>query len=415
MTKEERHNLILDYLMQHNSVLVSDLANKLNVSSVTIRKDLTELEKEKKLYRNHGRAILINPYINDRNVNEKEKFFVEEKRLIGVCAAKLITAKDSILIASGTTMHYFARQIHPLEHLTVITASLQVSEILSQNPDIDIIQLGGLLRHSSLSVVTKYAEQMLSNFSCSKLYMGVDGIDLDFGITTTDMMEANLNRVMMQTAQKTITEIGEWEFSQIKGHPSLATYYLLHEKLKACIVYDKQPAPDSLVDVFRTLYLPSYPEHPFTREIGTYLQSQQTFVGGKYIDLVLPDTTGTPHRLSELLRGSKIALIDFWSIHCGPCRRTSKAMIPVYEKYKDKGFCIVGISRDGRQQMIRGIRHDGYPWINLIDEYNRNQIFKSYGIDNSAGYTFLVDSCGTVIAAGASAEEMTAIVERYCQ
>ena len=63
MTKEERHNLILDYLMQHNSVLVSDLSAKLNVSSVTIRKDLTELEKEKKLYRNHGKAILINPYI----------------------------------------------------------------------------------------------------------------------------------------------------------------------------------------------------------------------------------------------------------------------------------------------------------------------------------------------------------------
>ncbi len=206
--------------MQYNSVLVSELATKLNVSSVTIRKDLTELEKEKKLYRNHGRAILINPYINDRNVNEKEKFFVEEKRLIGVCAANLITAKDSILIASGTTMHYFARQIHALEHLTVITASLQVSEILSQNPDIDIIQLGGLLRHSSLSVVTKYAEQMLSNFSCSKLYMGVDGIDLDFGITTTDMMEANLNRVMMQTAQKTIvladsSKFGRRGFSKI--------------------------------------------------------------------------------------------------------------------------------------------------------------------------------------------------------
>lgn len=216
-------------------------------------------------------------------------------------------------------------------------------------------------------------------------------------------------------AQKLLNEIEEWESAQIKEHPSLVTYYLLHEKLKACIIYDKQPAPDSLVDVYRTLYLPSYPEHPFTREIETYLQSQQTFVGGKYIDLVLPDTTGTPHRLSELLQGSKIALIDFWSIHCGPCRRTSKAMIPVYERYKDKGFCIVGISRDGMQQMIRGIRHDGYPWINLIDEYNKNQIFKSYGIDNSAGYTFLVDSCGTVIAAGASAEEMTAIVEKYCR
>lgn len=216
-------------------------------------------------------------------------------------------------------------------------------------------------------------------------------------------------------AQKLLNEIGEWEFAQIKEHPSLATYYLLHKELKACIVYEKQPAPDSLVDVFRTLYLPSYPEHPFTREIETYLQSQQTFVGGKYIDLILPDSTGTLHRLSELLQGSKIALIDFWSIHCGPCRRTSKAMIPVYEKYKDKGFCIVGISRDGVQQMIRGIRHDGYPWINLIDEYNKNKIFKSYGIDNSAGYTFLVDSCGTIITSGASAEEMTAIVESYCQ
>lgn len=220
MTKEERHNLILDYLMLHNSVLVSELAIKLNVSSVTIRKDLTELEKEKKLYRNHGKAILINPYINDRNVNEKEKFYVEEKRAIGTRAANLITTKDSILIASGTTMHYFARQIHAKEHLTIITASLQVSEILSQDPDIDIIQLGGLLRHSSLSVVSKYAESMLSNFSCSKLFMGVDGIDLDFGITTTDMMEANLNRVMMQTAQKTIvladsSKFGRRGFSKI--------------------------------------------------------------------------------------------------------------------------------------------------------------------------------------------------------
>lgn len=220
MTKEERHNLILDFLMQHNSVLVSDLSAKLNVSSVTIRKDLTELEKEKKLYRNHGKAILINPYITNRDVNEKEKFFVEEKRAIGTCAASLITPKDSILIASGTTVHYFARQIHNPDHLTVITASLQVSEILSQHPNVDIIQLGGLLRHSSLSVVSKYAEMMLTNFSCSKLYLGVDGIDLDYGITTTNLMEANLNRTMIQTAQKTIvladsSKFGRRGFSKI--------------------------------------------------------------------------------------------------------------------------------------------------------------------------------------------------------
>lgn len=220
MTKEDRHAMILDLLMLHNSLLVTELAESLNVSSVTIRKDLTELEKSKKLYRNHGKAILIDPYIDNRNVSEKEKLYVEEKRMIGMEAASLIKPKDSILIASGTSVHALARNIHAKEKLTVITASIEVSNILSNDKDIDVIQLGGLMRHSSLSVVGKYAEQALNDFSCSKLYMGVDGIDLDFGITTTDMMEASLNRVMMATAQKTIvladsSKFGRRGFSKI--------------------------------------------------------------------------------------------------------------------------------------------------------------------------------------------------------
>ena len=89
MTKEERQSIILELLIQHNSILVTDLATHLNVSSVTIRKDLTDLEREKKLYRNHGKAILIDPYIDNRNVSEKEKLYVEEKRLIGMKAARI--------------------------------------------------------------------------------------------------------------------------------------------------------------------------------------------------------------------------------------------------------------------------------------------------------------------------------------
>lgn len=220
MTKEERQSIILELLIQHNSILITDLATHLNVSSVTIRKDLTDLEREKKLYRNHGKAILIDPYIDNRNVSEKEKLYVEEKRLIGMKAASLITPKDSILIASGTTMHALARSIVPVDELTVITASMEVSNILASEKNIYIIQLGGILRHSSLSVVGKYAENILADFSCSKLFIGVDGIDLDFGITTTNMMEASLNRVMMQTAQKTIvladsSKFGRRGFSKI--------------------------------------------------------------------------------------------------------------------------------------------------------------------------------------------------------
>lgn len=214
MTKEERHNTILDELMKEGSVQVTDLSEKLDVSSVTIRKDLTELEKEGKLYRSHGKAILINPFMNNRSINVKEKLNTEEKRLIGMEAAKLITPDDSIVLASGTTIHALAGQIKPKGKLVVVTAALQVTQTLTAFDNVDIIQLGGMVRHSSLSVVGKYAEQILQGCSFSKLFMGVDGIDLEFGLTTTDMREAELNRVMMERSQKTIVLADSGKFGR---------------------------------------------------------------------------------------------------------------------------------------------------------------------------------------------------------
>lgn len=204
MTREERHEIIIAELKKRESVGVAELSALLDVSSVTIRKDLNELEHESKLYRSHGKAILINPYINNRSVNEKEKLATEEKMIIGREGAAMISHDDSIIIASGTTMHALARNIKPTHKLTVISASTVVSEILASQEAIDIIQLGGTLRHSSNSVVGKYAESILPNFCCSKLFLGVDGIDLDYGITTTDLREADLNREMMKIAQKVI-------------------------------------------------------------------------------------------------------------------------------------------------------------------------------------------------------------------
>ena len=204
MTKEERHNLILETLMHHESVPVSSLAMLLDVSAVTIRKDLTELEASNKLYRSHGKAVLINPFINNRSINEKERLARTEKEMIGRYAAQMIFKDDSIIIASGSTVLAMANFLTPINKLTVISASLKVSELLGTRANINVIQLGGTLRHSSLSVVGKSAETTLADFSCSKLFIGVDGIDPDFGITTTDIREAELNKAMMRTAQKTI-------------------------------------------------------------------------------------------------------------------------------------------------------------------------------------------------------------------
>ena len=213
--------MIMEELIKHGSVLVTDLVQLLDVSAVTVRKDLTELEKGDKLYRNHGKAVLINPYINNRPVNEKEKLAADEKHAIGREAARLIERNDSICIASGTTVHDLARNIVPIHKLTVVSASLPVSNILSQHQNIDIIQLGGMLRHSSLSVVGEYSARILELCSFSKLFMGVDGIDFDFGITTTEMREATLNQKMMAAAQKTIVLADSSKFGR-RGFAKIA-------------------------------------------------------------------------------------------------------------------------------------------------------------------------------------------------
>ncbi len=216
----ERHQYILNKLREHGHVAVVDLSRDLKVSAVTIRKDLKYLEERKLLFRTHGSATPNNPYINDRPVNEKEKIRVSQKQRIARYGAGLVQPKDSIILASGTTVIELARQIKADEQLTVVTASLNASLLLSRDPLIDIIQLGGLVRKSSSSIVGHYAETLLGNFSCSKLFLGVDGIDPGYGFTTTNSMEATLNQKMIKAAQRVIvladsTKFGRRGFSRI--------------------------------------------------------------------------------------------------------------------------------------------------------------------------------------------------------
>ncbi|MBC7935051.1 MAG: DeoR/GlpR transcriptional regulator [Rhizobacter sp.] len=218
----ERHHIIIDAIKKEGKVNVLDLCNDLNVSSVTIRKDLKLLETKNLLFRTHGGATLSNPYTTDRHVNEKETIKAGEKTEIGLLAASLIEPDDCIIIGSGTTVQFLARSINPTGKLTVITAALNVATELNQHPDIEILVLGGILRKSSSSGTGLYAEKMLENFSCSKLYLGVDGIDLEFGISTTHVMEAQLNRKMIDAAQKTIvltdsSKFGKRGFGRICG------------------------------------------------------------------------------------------------------------------------------------------------------------------------------------------------------
>jgi DeoR family transcriptional regulator of aga operon len=200
----ERHKFILDTLQKEGFVKVTDVAHALKVTTATIRNDLKFLEDKSLLFRTHGSASAMNPHTVDMNLTEKEKIHIIEKRKIAQAAYKLIEDYDSIIIGAGSTVFALAEQIKPVNQLTVVTASLKVSILLNEYANVNVIQLGGTMRKNSVSVIGEYTSSFFNDITCSKVFLGVDGIDIDNGITNSNIEEAQLNKRMIEASLKTI-------------------------------------------------------------------------------------------------------------------------------------------------------------------------------------------------------------------
>jgi len=214
MSIAERHKLVLDKLQKEGYVSVAALSKEMGVTMATVRKDLRMLEEKGLLFRAHGSATPIYPYVNDRPVNEKELVHVEEKQAIAKKAIEFLSERDAVIVGSGTTVVAFAQAIPRKLPLTVLTGAMNVTMALMDSPEIEIVQLGGSVRKSSSSVVGHYAEEMIANFACSKLFLSVDGISLDYGLTTSNMMEAHLNSLMIRSVQRTIVLVDSSKFGK---------------------------------------------------------------------------------------------------------------------------------------------------------------------------------------------------------
>lgn len=240
----KRHKLIIEQLKEDGYVKVQDLSKKLGVSEVTIRKDLKQLESKKLLYRNHGSASSLSSIISDKHIDVKEKLFAEEKSRIAKAANKLLEPNDKIIIASGTTLFAFANEMNVTDSLTIITSSVKVSLALCYDPHIEIIQLGGIMRKNSVSVIGHYAENVLGSLSCNKLFLGVDGIDFDYGMTTSDMSEARINQQMIDAAQKIIVLTDSSKFGK-RGFCKICDINKVHH-----VITDSN-APAHMIDMMK--------------------------------------------------------------------------------------------------------------------------------------------------------------------
>ncbi len=209
-----RHQLILQKLQEIGRVNIQELSDDMQVSEVTIRKDLKLLEDKNLLYRTKGGGSINNPYTIERPIDEKEFINTEEKKKIAKAALPLIGQNDSIIIGSGTTVFELARALHPTKHLTVITPALRVALELCNRPNVDVLQLGGLIHPSSFSATGYFAELVLENISCGILFLGSDGIDLDFGLSITNLAEASLLQKMIELAQVVVIMADSTKFGR---------------------------------------------------------------------------------------------------------------------------------------------------------------------------------------------------------
>jgi DeoR family transcriptional regulator of aga operon len=219
----ERHKYILDKLNEYGFIRITDVAEELGVTKVTIRNDVKILEGKGLLYKVHGSARLANPHIADRDLETKSRLNKEAKQRIAQRAVELITDGDSIMISAGSTTYALAEAIHnaePSMNLNVVTPFLKVSELLCALDSIRVEQLGGRIHRKSCATLGENASLALENVVCSKFFVGVDGVDIDFGITTSTIEEAQLSRKMMAASSKTVvladsSKLGQRGFGHI--------------------------------------------------------------------------------------------------------------------------------------------------------------------------------------------------------
>lgn len=210
----ERRRLILTRLQQQGVVRVSSLSEQLGVSEITIRRDLEQMEEESLLERTHGGAILVQRMRVEPRYSEKHNRCLQEKQRIGRACASMVEDGDTVFIHSGSTTLQIFRYLPGKKDVTVITSNaaafLLAQELGEQEPSgqvsggIGVVFVGGAYRAQSNSLVGPLAISSLNQVVANKAFIGVDGISLNYGLTTPTIQEAQVARTMIDRTKGSI-------------------------------------------------------------------------------------------------------------------------------------------------------------------------------------------------------------------
>ncbi|RKX83354.1 MAG: DeoR/GlpR transcriptional regulator [Spirochaetes bacterium] len=196
-----RQSKIMELIKQNGLVTVEALSKSLEVSVITIRRDLSLLEEKGVLERTHGGAILTQKVEREFNYSEKDRINPQQKESIGRAAAALIEDGDTVFINSGSTTYQVIRFLEDRKDVRVITNNVAAVADFGGRSGVEMILTGGLYRYQSNCLIGDFAINTVNQIITSKIIMGVDGLCFDKGLTSPVYQEAGITRSMMDRTQ----------------------------------------------------------------------------------------------------------------------------------------------------------------------------------------------------------------------
>jgi DeoR/GlpR family transcriptional regulator of sugar metabolism len=223
MLPAQRKQAMLNYLSKHGGGSISELSSLLNVSEMTVRRDLKFLEEERFVERTYGGAVYLQPPNHEPKFDEKKEYHRGLKELIAGYAAKHFVKNNSvILLEGGTTVTCLTNYLSGYAQLTMITNGLNTAAALrGMVPSSTVLCSGGMLRDVSMTFVGPLAENFFRQFHAQTVFLSATGVTIGEGFTDPNLLDSHVKRAMCAAAQRKVMVVDSTKF----GYCSLLTTF----------------------------------------------------------------------------------------------------------------------------------------------------------------------------------------------
>jgi DeoR/GlpR family transcriptional regulator of sugar metabolism len=231
---QQRLDTILDLIYTSGFTSVTEVAQQMSVSEMTIRRDFDKLEAEGLIRRAHGGAIAEHRTQVELDYRARQNRRAQEKMRIGQIAASLVKEGQSIFLDAGTTVLAMVKSLKQMKNLHIVTSSLPVQMELMSHPHIDVILIGGQIFPHTMSYVGPLALENIHTMRFDWAFLGTGGIDVERGLTHSTMEEIPIKKAAAASAHKVAvladsTKFGYNALSQIM--PISSVHYIVTDKL----------------------------------------------------------------------------------------------------------------------------------------------------------------------------------------